>query len=512
MRLLCQTRFRVLIVFVATAFVCATGCKSQQGFPKLGDLAWWRHDDAQFAEALPPASHFDPEPAIQMQTAGKKDARDEIKAIIAEAAKQNTDRERYALNGQPPVHPLRTPYSFDAARDTQSADNSPVFGAAGIVNKSPSSSDNSFEAEAGQIKTKLPDWDPAENAAKSMGLTKLQPSRTNSFDSTQNNFAVKKTTSDVTNGSSASHDGSWQSDFALPATSAPGLDANIEAARKSLNRAEENAGNQFAGFKQSLQNSVDRTADPFTKLADKATELTGQDAQAAQFKPNPPYAAFNSAQPPIQQADNSQAELARIQIAARQFQENADQLQKLADQARRQAEELTKQADMTSPSVTRNEDQIQNQSTSPHSEVFGSQTRVARATENPQLPDNSLRNGMPIARSASLPLSTPANASQDNDNGGYPSTSFSNYAPKSPAFEPKSANSDNDSSEAIQNGQSITLPDFAKAGGKQLNPIPVRADSGKAASKSDVIVPDAIMVGNSNFAPGSVNQLTPTGK
>ncbi len=176
MRLLCQTKFQILIVFVAATFACATGCKSQRGFPKLSDLAWWQKDDARLAETLPPAAHFDPEPAVHMQAKGKNNARDEIAAIVAEAAKQNTEKERYALNGQPPTHPLRTPYSFDAAGKSLSADKSEAT----VSQSLPMTI--LLLLTRGKIKTELPDWNSSAVPNKTTGLDAVQDSLSNSLE------------------------------------------------------------------------------------------------------------------------------------------------------------------------------------------------------------------------------------------------------------------------------------------------------------------------------------------
>jgi hypothetical protein len=514
MRLLCQTKFQILFAFVAVTFVCITGCKSQRGFPKLADLAWWQKDDARLAETLPPAAHFDPEPAIQMQASGKKNVRDEIKAIVAEAAKQNTDKERYALNGQPPVHPLRTPYSFESASDSNSESGLVSTAESEIAQKSALSSDNSFAATAGQIKTKLPDWNTSEFAAKSTDLNSAEPSSSNSLDVTKNEFEPASKTPISTPGSTARSGGDWRTNFALPANTSSGLDANIEAARKSLNRAEENAGNALAGFKQSLNGSFDRAAEPLGKLADKATEIKEQVANANEFQPNPQYDGFETAQNLVQQViSNSESELEQIQIAARKFQDNADQLQKLADQARQQAEELARQAMSASTPVSSGSEgqlEIQQQTPLPRADFNAFQPRVAQAPETPQLPTNSLRTsgaGMPSAGLTPIPV---GNDSQNNQVNAYPSTTYGNYTPKTPATHQDRANADSGSSQTSFYGAPATPAGADSTGGEQVNANTEPHDSGEEISHE--FVPAAIMSGNSSFAPGSVGKLVPFGK
>ena len=346
MRLLCPTKFQILVVFVAATFMCSTGCKSQRGFPKLSDLAWWQKDDARLAEALPPAAHFDPEPAIQMQPPGKNSARDEVAAIVAAAAKEAVEKRRATPNGQPPTHPIRTPYSLESIEKSTSSVDSKSAGEFESTSESKPSSDNSFASTAGQIKTKLPDWDSPEDAAKPTSLDKVQQSLTNSFEVTKSKLEEPGKTSDPTTGSTASADDSWRTDFALPANSTTGLNANIEASRKSLNRAEESTSNEFAGFKQSSEQLIRSRGQPAHETGRKSDGITEQVAQSTEFQPNPPFNGFEPANPVKQQpGDNSQSELARIQIAAKRFQENADQLQKLADQARQQAQELSRQVE-----------------------------------------------------------------------------------------------------------------------------------------------------------------------
>ena len=150
---------------------------------------------------------------------------------------------------------------------------------------------------------------------------------------------------------------------------------------------------------------------------------------------------------------------------------------------------------------------MQKQSPLPGLEFNGIQPLVDQAADTPQLPDNSLRNPMPNMQSASLNPITQANSSQ---NAAYPSTPHANYSPKGSVSQPDSAT---DSSQVSFYGATNSPTEIVTAGGeRQLSPISVRSDSSEGLATDDVIVPDTIRVGDSNFAPGSVNQLIPTGK
>ena len=526
MRLLCQTNFQILIGFILATFMCCTGCKSQPGFPSLADLAWWKKDDVRLAETPPPAAHFDPEPAIQMADNDTlpNDPNADIEAVV-DAAPIVANKKRYSLDGQPPTHPIRTPYSFESAVKSKkpASDSEPG-------SDSTSASDNSFASSAGQIKTKLPDWDSSDTTAKATDLSDARESADYSPEQTKSKIASSKTTLDSTNASSASSGGTWKTDFALPANSSTGLDTSFDAARKSLNRTTENAVNDSGSFAQRLQNSIDRAAETITQPTEKSSPSTEQIAQAKEIELNPPIQGFEPFRAEQQAAPNTHSDknpqlgsegpsnVDQMKVAARRFQDNADHLQQLADQARQQAEELRRQA--ASSSTPSESDEFgraanSNQLAFPATALSRFQPRVAQVTGTPQLPANSLRNSMDSRQdSTRAPLTPPASThDKDNEEGDYPSTPHNNYAPKSSFSQFNPGNSGFDSSQVSFQGPTNSSNGVVTAGGSgQLSPISAQGDSRPSFSNNDVIVPDAIIYGSGNFAPGSVNQLMPAGK
>lgn len=547
MRLFCKTISPIVLVLIACVFMLAsTGCKSKGvGLPNFGDLAWWKKDDIRLA-APPPSTHFEPEPAMQMQA---KNIQDNVEDLASDAEEMADDVKGLASK------PIRTPYSF---------------GEDGL-----GSAKRGVDRAAEDLKTRLPDWNSSKLASSTAaGIKDVQASLDNSFAATKE--AVKKSSNDF--------DAGWKSNFALPANKeSNGFDKTINAARNSLNRVAD-SDTSTNNFASQLNQAVDNATSATEQFAGNIKEQANQFGSDKSFQPSVQN-QFKSATNQFNQTANS-----NVQQAMDQFQQNVNQglmnsatqlkpvaskaqqvvnqsqLQQQAIQLQQQANELLQQANRIQQQASNQMESVQQATGNAFSNIKNSSNQLAghfqpqptspthslarlnvprlnqstKADYMPQtgnalqmtqrsfqtapqthhqsgMPSNTLRPigtlqqpaqtfQPPAQQPVSQPVIKPANGDES-----YPSTPHKNYAPRGELSKSGSATGLFGNAQQVGfNQEHKSQPQVVTADGqgfKSSNDDPVNDFSG-----NNVIVPEVISRGTGSFAPGSVRTLLPNEK
>ncbi len=480
MNILRKTKTTLLLSCLAISLLAmSSGCRSG-GFtkPELSKLKFWESDKLLFASKKsetppPPARHFDPAPINGEQKSEIVDLNNEK---LQRRFKNDIEDMRAEISAATKAldTPIRKPYSTGLTEGK---------------NEFAANSGSSFEAETGNVRSKLAGAGRSAKAELSAAQNDFQAAMNNTTDSFSNEFAsAKDSAAETTQG--------WKDKFELPA----------------IAQEKNKIDGSLAAVNRSLYDTEDRLSVEAESKAEEAFK-SGIGAFGGSLKPL--NNAVKNSTPELESVQAQMAE-ARRQIAELKKQvAMAGQPAPLAPIAQRSTGsnsfgpsippggsnsfEAATGTELTSPPVA----QIAQR------QMPGFDSQFAASSSSEVTPANRLRSNTMLGASfpsqaSRQPVSTP----------GYPATSHDGFAPKSNDFGGNFSPINNAfQQEAIT--ASGTQVDFQATDNHSMvvttnNAIAQNANESASQIEdhfSEVDMPESILKGSGSYAPGSVQPL-----